>query len=488
MALDVTLELNPNEESALRAQAEREGKTLGEVVQQCLLEQPPPRDAGFAEPVHRRHQQALLALAKNHALAMGDLDRALAAITSTAAETLDVERVSVWLYDEPHTAIHCIDQFELSTRLHSAGFEILAQSFPSYFQAIATNRAVVASDVQVDPRTSELSETYLIPNGITSMLDAPIQWGGRMKGVLCVEHVGPRRTWSMEEEAFTASIADMAALALEHEDRRRAEDEAHRRELELEQQQELQRIKTNLISMVSHELRTPLTSIVGFGEFLADELAGPLTSDQRTFVEQITQNATHLQRLVDDLLDIARLEAGTFKLIYRSADLCQKVREVVEAQRLQAEAKGVGLEVVLPPEPVVAYQDSFRFGQVLINLVSNAIKFTPKGGRVTVTLKSVLEGARVEVRDTGIGIAPKYIPHLFERFYQVDSSATREQAGVGLGLSIVKSLVDLMGGQVGVESKLQEGSTFWFTIPFKGTGVGVMDGKSPPLGTRAAGL
>lgn len=470
MVFDITLELGPEEEAAFRALAEREGKTLGEAVRQCLHCQLPSQDAGFAEQPHRRHQQALLALAKNGALATGELDRALAAVTVAAAETLEVERVSVWLYDEFHTAIRCVDLYELSGRLHSAGTELKAQAYPSYFEAIASNRAVVASDAQVDPRTCEFTESYLIPNGITSMLDAPIQWGGRTSGVLCVEHVGLRRAWTREEEAFTASLADMAALAFEHAERRRAEDEAHRRAIALEQQQELQRIKTNIISMVSHELRTPLTSIVGYLEFLADELAGPLTPDQRAYVESITESAGHLQGLVNDLLDFARLEAGTFRLVNRKVDLSRKIREVAAAQRPHAEARGVGLEVVLPPEPIEAYQDPFRFGQVLINLVSNAVKFTPEGGRVTIALTSEAAGPRVEVHDTGIGIAPQQLPHIFEHFFQVDSSTTRVEAGVGLGLSIVKSLIDLMGGQLGVASEPGKGSTFWFTLPARAVG------------------
>ncbi len=478
MAIDITLELSPSEEAALRALAAREGKTIGEAVRQRLEEQPPSGDAGFTEQAHRRHQNALLALAKDHALATGDLDRALAAITAAAAATLDVERVSVWLYDEFHTAIRSVDLYELSRRRHSAGTLLLAQAYPSYFDAIASNRAVVVPDARGDPRTFEFTETYLIPHGITSMLDAPIQWGGRTVGILCVEHVGPRRAWTLEEESFTASIADMVAHAFEHEALRRAEDEAHRRKIEFDQQQELQRIKANLISMVSHELRTPLTSIVAYVEFLEDDLAGPLTPEQRTFVERLSQNAGHLQRLVNDLLDFARLEAGTFRLVNRSADLSQKVREVAEVQRQQAEAKGVGLEIVLPPEPVMAYHDAFRFGQVLSNLVGNAVKFTPEGGVVTITLKSEAEGPRVEVRDTGVGIASEHLPHLFEHFFQVDSSSTREQAGVGLGLSIVKSLVDLMGGRIGVESELGAGSTFWFTMPFNGSGVGRVDSLS----------
>lgn len=474
MALDITLELSPEVEAAIRAQAEREGKTPADMLQQRLQADPVfarSTPSAFDPQAHHRQQKALLDLVKNQALADGDPDRALSAITSVAAETLEVERVSVWLYDDAHAAIRLVKLYERSRQLYSAGSELKAKAYPRYFEAIATNRVVAANDAQADPRTREFTDSYLIPHGITSMLDAPIQWGGRTTGIVCVEHVGARRAWTMEEEFFVASIADMVALAFEHAERRRAEEEVRHREIELDHQKELHRIKTNLIDTVTHELRTPLTSIVAYVEFLSDELAGALNPEQRSFVARIGQSAVQLQRLVDDLLDFARLEAGTFKLLYRTVDLKQRLKEVSEAQRPRAEAKGLELATVVPDAPVLAYQDAERFGQVLTNLISNAIKFTPEGGRVTVTMRETPEGPRVEVQDTGIGISAQHLPYLFERFYQVDSTSTRQQPGAGLGLSIVKSLVELMGGRLGVESELGAGSTFWFVLPYKGEGV-----------------
>ncbi|MBO9539874.1 GAF domain-containing protein [bacterium] len=468
MALDITLDLDPADEAALRAAAEREGLALGELVRQCLRGERqfgPVSPEGLAEAMHRRQQKRLLELAKNRALATGDLKRAFAAITEAAAETLEVERVGIWRYEAEQAAVTCADLYERSRHIHSAGTELKAQTYPVYFEAIAADRVLAVSDAQQDPRTRELRDSYLIPRGITSMLDASIQWGGRTIGIVCFEHVGPRRQWALEEESFAASIADMVALALEHAERKQAEDELLRRAIELDHQKELHRIKTNLINTVTHELRTPLTAIIGYLEFLSDELGGPLSAEQRAFVERIAQSASQLQRLVDDLLDFARLEAGTFRLVCRKIDLCQKIEEIVEAHRPQAAAKGLDLSVALPDAPLMAYQDPLRFGQVLSNLLSNAIKFTPEGGRIEVRLSETPEGARVEVSDTGIGVAPQHVPQLFERFFQVDSSSTRERAGAGLGLSIVKSLVELMGGELGVESELGEGSTFWFTLP-----------------------
>jgi PAS domain S-box-containing protein len=234
---------------------------------------------------------------------------------------------------------------------------------------------------------------------------------------------------------------------------------------QVEQQKELNRLKGDLVNAVSHELRTPLTSIFGYAEFLEDGIAGRLNAEQQGFVDQIQEGARHLERLVDDLLDFARLEAGTFKLALHRADLAQKSREVVESLRPQARARDLTLSVEAPERPVMYRCDAGRIGQVIMNLVGNAIKFTPPGGRIKLKLTTGPREIRVAVRDTGIGIAPEHQQALFEKFYQVDSSMTRERGGAGLGLSISKALVEAHGGTIGLESELGAGSTFWFTLP-----------------------
>ncbi|MNX29336.1 Histidine protein kinase DivJ [compost metagenome] len=228
--------------------------------------------------------------------------------------------------------------------------------------------------------------------------------------------------------------------------------------------QELDALKSNFVNAISHDLRTPLTSIVGYAEFLEDEVAGLLTPTQHDFVTQIQRSAARLEHLVDDLLDFARMDAGTFKLALKEADLGALARGVISSLRPLAEEAQVTIVDALPEEPLLALFDAARIERVLMNLIGNALKFTGTGGRIEVS--ATVEDGRIRcaIRDTGIGIAPEDVSKLFQRFSQL-SHGMRQANGTGLGLSISKALVDAHGGEIGVDSELGKGSTFWFALP-----------------------
>jgi PAS domain S-box-containing protein len=232
-----------------------------------------------------------------------------------------------------------------------------------------------------------------------------------------------------------------------------------------EKLKELDRLKNGFISSVSHELRTPLASIMGYAEFLEDEISGSLNPDQTTFVGQITEGARRLQLLVDDLLDFARFDSGTFRIHPRDADLAEKVMEIVNSLQPLAHEAGLRLEARHPGTPLSLGFDPERIGQVLLNLLGNAIKFTPRGGAIEVRVSQEPGEVRIDVQDSGIGIADSDLPKLFQKFYQIDPSTTREKGGAGLGLSISKALIEAHGGRIGVNSQPGSGSTFWFTLP-----------------------
>jgi len=227
---------------------------------------------------------------------------------------------------------------------------------------------------------------------------------------------------------------------------------------------EADRYKDEFLSVLSHELRTPLNFITGFVSILQDEIAGPLNDRQQEYLERVQEGAGLMVHLVDDLLDVARIKAGRLHLDSHEQDLAQTIARAVAG--LEPIARRCGIKVSSDLEaPVDAVFDDARVGQVVSNLVSNALKFTGPGGKVDVSLS--LDGTRamVQVRDTGIGIAAADLDRVFERFRQLDMSTTRRAGGAGLGLTICKEIVEAHGGQIGVMSEIGKGSLFWFTLP-----------------------
>jgi signal transduction histidine kinase len=220
--------------------------------------------------------------------------------------------------------------------------------------------------------------------------------------------------------------------------------------------------RLELIGDVAHELRTPLSAIKGYMEGLVD---GVLPAEATTF-HQVFREADRLQRLVHDLQQLSRVEAGAYNLDLRSAPPDRLVEGVVARLGRQFEEKGVALETDVPPDLPLVRADEDRIGQVLLNLVGNALQYTPPGGRVLLAVRREEERVWFSVQDTGIGISPEQLAHVFVRFYRVDKSRSRAGGGSGIGLTIAKHLVEAHGGLIeGASGGPDQGSTFSFTIP-----------------------
>jgi two-component system, OmpR family, phosphate regulon sensor histidine kinase PhoR len=253
----------------------------------------------------------------------------------------------------------------------------------------------------------------------------------------------------------------------------------------------LETVRKDFIANVSHELRTPVAVIQANAETL---VAGALRDPERakTFLDALSRHAERLGRLVSDLLDISRIEAGRYPLVIEPVDLAALVESTIAALALQAGDKGISLASRLPRELWVAGDDK-ALEQVLFNLVSNAIKYTPSKGSVEVEAVVVERQGeqpvrlRVEVRDDGPGIDPRHHGRVFERFYRVDAGRTRDMGGTGLGLAIVKHLVETMGGQVGVDARRPQGSVFWFTVATAAAALGGDDDDADDDGDGEAG-
>jgi signal transduction histidine kinase len=249
-----------------------------------------------------------------------------------------------------------------------------------------------------------------------------------------------------------------------------AEQALRQKNVELEQQyrqaQAASRMKSIFLANMSHELRTPLTAVIGFAEILVDGKVGPLTVEQVDFMQDILSNGKHLLGLINDVLDLARVESGMMPVRPERVCLPDLIRESIAGLRLSATERQVHLTTEVQMSAIEVFLDPQKLKQVILNYVSNALKFTPVGGRITVRAHLAKDSVlRLEVEDTGIGIAKEDLRLLFQDFQQLDGGVSKQVQGTGLGLALTKRLVEAQGGKVGVVSVPGKGSTFFAELP-----------------------
>jgi signal transduction histidine kinase len=315
------------------------------------------------------------------------------------------------------------------------------------------------------------------------VLAVPIMAKGKVVGVLATSITHPARQFTQADVHVAMALADRAAPAIENS-RLYAQERQLRQELETLNRQvhEANQRKSQFVTLVSHELRTPLTAIAGYVELLLEGPVGEGATHQRKSLGIVKSNADRLIALIDDLLDIARLEVGKVELKRTTLDLAHLIQEVATALHPQLEAKGQRLTLdVADALPAIA-GDAARITQILTNLLSNAQKYTPAGGRITIAARKETCGVRVSVQDTGIGLSPEEQAQLFTPFFRAQHDKTQAVGGTGLGLAITRALVELHGGAITVTSMPGQGATFSFTLPAsqepEGTVAGVAPGPS----------
>ncbi len=325
--------------------------------------------------------------------------------------------------------------------------------------AVRTRAPVTTPDLLADPRIALAPDARdrIQRSGYQAVLAVPIVGKDRVIGALAAGDARGR-VYGDDDVRLVQTFAHQAAAALENA-RLYAEERTARSEAE-----NANRMKDEFLAMLSHELRTPLTSIVGWTGLLRGGQLDEGSADRA--LEPIERNARLQTQLVEDLLDVSAIITGKFRLDLRSVELSSVVEEAVESMRSAAEAKKLVLEWARAPGIGVVRGDPDRIQQIVWNLLSNAIKFTPAGGVVRVSLRPVGNRARLVVDDTGRGISADFLPHVFEHFRQADATATRSHRGLGLGLAIVRHLVELHGGEVRAESGGEgRGATFTVELP-----------------------
>jgi PAS domain S-box-containing protein len=291
-----------------------------------------------------------------------------------------------------------------------------------------------------------------------------IKENGFARGIMKVRTAaGETRFWEYYNTLRTQGVQTPIVRGMAHDITERRQALKREKEARLEAET-ANRLKSEFLSTLSHELRTPLTAIIGWTNLLTN---GDLEPEQRPkALETIARNARFQAQLIDDLLEVSRIITGKLRLEFNRCELRPVIESVVESLRPTAEAKAVRLELLLEPDVAPIYGDVDRLRQVIWNLLSNAVKFTPRNGSVQVKLERTESHVVIAVTDSGEGIKPDFLPHVFERFSQADGSSTRAHGGLGLGLAIVRHLVELHGGEVRAESPGEGlGSTFVVTLP-----------------------
>jgi PAS domain S-box-containing protein len=558
--------------------------------------------------------RALMELTARHADPVVRFENRLRTILEAAAATLDVERLSMWRTADDRGSIRCVGLYARTPARHESGTVLARAGAPAYFDALERERVIAATDASTDPRTADFSSGYLMEHGIGAMLDVPLRQDDRMIGVLCAEHVGGARAWTVDEQNFTIAAANLIVVALADEERREAlarladseararliidtahdafvgidargrivswnaqaeaifgwtRDEAlgrdmaetiippsfrdahnrglahfrrtgeapvinkrlelaalHRsgrefpieititapmphgqgdffgaflRDISERRERDAQlrrakdaaeaatRAKSEFLANMSHELRTPLNGVLGYTQLLQRDRS--LAPSQRDALEAIGKCGSHLLDLINDVLDLSRIEAGRIDIEATTTDLAQLIIDLKYVVAESARRKGLLLRMSIGTDvPRRVVLDGRHLRQVLLNLLGNAVKFT-NDGEVTLRICRAADSRLLfDVRDTGVGIEPDALSAIFDAFTQTRAGAAA--GGTGLGLAISRHLVETMGDELRVESVPGKGSRFFFALPLvAGESSGASDvdvSDEPPLDARLA--
>ena len=387
-----------------------------------------------------------------------DLQKVLATIVAHAADLSGAESGAIYEFNEPSEEFQLRATHRMSEELIQAIREGGVKLGETALGWAGVNReAVQIPDILEEPTypTSEIMKQ----EGFRALLAVPLFREDRLIGGLVVRRRAPGQ-FQKETVDLLQTFATQSALAIQNA-RLFREIEAKGRELEIASKH-----KSDFLANMSHELRTPLNAILGYTELILDKIYGDVPENIQEVLERVEKNGRHLLGLINDVLDLSKIEAGQLVLSLDDYSMKEVVHTIFTSVESLAAEKNLQLKVSVAPEVAQGKGDHQRISQVFLNLVGNAIKFT-EAGEVRVEATASDDTFVISVSDTGPGLSEADQQMIFEEFHQVDGSSTRKKGGTGLGLSIARRIVEMHGGRIWVESTEGKGSTFWFTLPVR---------------------
>jgi PAS domain S-box-containing protein len=402
-----------------------------------------------------------------------DVDELLQSVTDLTKENFGFYHTHIYLYDEEeNNLILAAGAGDVGRTMKERGHEVsMARQSGLVVRAARSHEAVIVNNVTA---VGDFLPNPLLPDTRSEMA-IPMIIGDDLIGVIDIQSAEINR-FNEDDIRIHSALADQVAVAVRNA-------QAFERERKtIVRLKEVDRLKQEFLANMSHELRTPLNSIIGYSEVLLDGVDGDLTEDAVEDVEAIYGSGKHLLNIINEILDLAKIDAGQMRLSTQEKDIKEILQHIVTSSLVLVKDKPVDilLEEVTPVSTV--HIDPVRINQIMLNLVGNAIKFTEEGS-ITVRYGMTDDDmVRVEVTDTGSGMPQDQLELIFERFRQVDGSSTRRAGGTGLGLTITKQFVEMHGGEIGVESEVDYGTTFWFVLPTSETYIQLQLNKEDAMG------
>jgi signal transduction histidine kinase len=413
----------------------------------------------------RAEREALVNRIAQRARASLDPDEILRGTVDELAKVLGVSRAIIAIGASE-------DDLQVSYEWDAPGVPPVglgARSIPVARFAARLGRTIVVRDVREDQRFAETATTELTKVGVVAVAATPIRVGGQLAGAVALSQIDRARDWSADDVRLIEAVAQELRIAIT------AAEAFVRQKAAVAELERLNRAKSDFVSIVSHEFRTPLTGIQGFSEMMKSE---ELTLEEmREYAGDINKDAHRLNRMINEMLDLDKMESGRMELHHEAVDLNAIVAEA--AERASPSASTHPLTLRLDPALGELTGDRDKLTQVVANILNNAVKYSPKGGEIVLSTRVEGQSAHLIVRDHGMGIPRESLEAIFERYGRIENRATRHIQGTGLGLPIVRQIVQLHGGTVWAESTVGEGSVFHVTLPRGAAGrTGIVEAAS----------